>query len=535
MRDGASVGALLSAALIAASCLGWKLGGLPFVPFDLFDWIARELPGSVVTMGIDSAVAILGGLHVVSTAAAAKTAEQAMAVAAFFTAGVVSGSVLFGVLGLSDEPALLFGTLLGALLGGSALFVEQRLRRIDSFVDATWILGLFVAWGLAFGRICDRLRETNADSTGLAPVTLAEGGSAIVALAGVGSRHVADGRFDRRGFLTRLAWAAGMPTLFTAAWALVIGRGRAGGAGIRWSDGHPLPNAGALVTPVPGTRPELTPLEDHYRVDADTRAPVIDEHRWRLKIGGLVDQPLELTLDDLRHEEPLHQFVTLSCVSNPIGADLIGTTRWTGVSLQRLLRRFRLQPGATHLRISSADGFFEVVAVETIENDPRVMLTYAWDGVPLLTEHGFPLRIYIPDVYGMKQPKWIETIDVIDRWEPGYWVVRGWDREGRMKTTSVVDAVHAGTAAPDPSGRRLASAGGIAHAGARRISRVEVRVDQGEWRDARLRDPLSETTWVVWRADLPSAAGDHIVTVRSHEGDGRSQTGPLHSKRAKLS
>jgi hypothetical protein len=523
MRDGAVVGALLSAPLIAASYLGWKLGGLPFVPFDLFDWIARELPGPVVTLGIDSAVAILGGLHVVSTAAAAKTAEQAMAVAAFFTAGVVSGSVLFAVLGLSDEPALLFGTLLGALLGGSALFVEQRLRRIDSFVDGAWILGLFVAWGLAFGWICDRLRETNADSTG----------SATVALAEVGSRHASDGRFDRRGFLIRLTWAAGMPTLFTAAWALATGRGRAGGAGVRWSDGHPLPNAGASVTPVPGTRPELTPLEDHYRVDADTRAPVIDEHRWRLKIGGLVDQPLELTLDDLRHEEPLHQFVTLSCVSNPIGADLIGTTRWSGVSLQRLLRRFTLQPGATHLRITSADGFFEVVSVETIENDPRVMLTYAWDGVPLLTEHGFPLRIYIPDVYGMKQPKWIETIDVIDRWEPGYWVVRGWDREGRMKTTSVVDAVHAGTAGPDASGRRLASAGGIAHAGARRISRVEVRVDEGEWRDARLRDPLSETTWVVWRADFPAAAGDHIVTVRSYEGDGTFQTGPLHSKRAK--
>jgi DMSO/TMAO reductase YedYZ molybdopterin-dependent catalytic subunit len=515
MRDGALVGALLSAPLIAASYLGWKLGGLPFVPFDLFDWIARELPGSVVTIGIDSAVAILRGLHVGSTAAAAKTAEQTMAIAAFFTAGVVSGSVLFGVLRLSDEPALLFGSVLGVLLGGSALFVEQRLRRIDSFADASWILGLFLAWGLAFGCLYDRLRKATAECTG--------------------SRLVADGRFDRRGFLIRLAWAAGMPTLFTAAWALVVGGRRTGGAGERWSDGHPLPNAGALVTPVPGTRPELTPLEDHYRVDADTRAPIVDEHRWRLKIGGLVDHPLELTLDDLRREEPLHQFVTLSCVSNPIGADLIGTTRWSGVSLQRLLRRFTLQPGATHLRILSADGFFEVVALETIENDPRVMLTYAWDGVPLLMEHGFPLRIYIPDVYGMKQPKWIEAIDVIDQWEPGYWVVRGWDREGRMKATSVVDAVDVGTTARDASGERFASAGGIAHAGSRRISRVEVRVDEGEWHAARLRDPLSETTWVVWRADLPSAAGDHIVTVRSHEGDGTSQTGPLHSKRAKWS
>jgi hypothetical protein len=130
----------------------------------------------------------------------------------------------------------------------------------------------------------------------------------------------------------------------------------------------------------------------------------------------------------------------------------------------------------------------------------------------------------------MKQPKWIEAIDVIDRWEPGYWVVRGWDRDGRMNATSVVDVA---TTALDASGRRLVSVGGIAHAGARRISRVEVRLDDGEWRDARLRDPLSDTTWVIWRADLPTGAGDHIVTVRGVAGDGASQPGPLHRKRMK--
>jgi DMSO/TMAO reductase YedYZ molybdopterin-dependent catalytic subunit len=516
MRDGALIGALLSAPLIATSYLGWKLGGLPFVPFDLFDWIARKLPGSVVTIGIDSAVAVLRAADIGGTAALVKSAEQAMAIGAFVAAAALSGAVLFGVLRLSNEPALLLGTILGGMLGGLALLVEHGLRRIESAVwaDMFWILGTFVAWGLAFGWTCDRLREANDNPTG--------------------SRLATDGRVDRRGFLIRVAWAAGLPSVLTAVWGLVGGR-RADAAGARWSDGHPLPNAGAVVIPVSGTRSELTPLEDHYRVDADTRAPVIDGQRWRLKIGGLVDDPQELTLDDLRREETLHQFVTLSCISNPVGGDLIGTTRWSGVSMQRLLRRVRLRPGATHLRIASADGFFEVVSLETIENDPRVMLTYAWDGVPLLMEHGFPLRIYIPDVYGMKQPKWIEAIDVIDRWEPGYWIVRGWDREGRMKATSVVDAVDTGTSAPDASGQRVASVGGIAHAGARRISKVEVRVDDGEWRDARLRDPLSGTTWVIWRADLPLKTGDHMVTVRSYEGDGRSQFGPFHSKRVKRS
>jgi DMSO/TMAO reductase YedYZ molybdopterin-dependent catalytic subunit len=129
----------------------------------------------------------------------------------------------------------------------------------------------------------------------------------------------------------------------------------------------------------------------------------------------------------------MHQFVTLSCISNPVGGDLTGTTRWTGVSLQRLLPDLRLAPNATHLKIRSADGFYEIVPLEVITSDKRVMLTYAWDGVPLPREHGFPLRIYLPGLYGMKQPKWIESIEATDHWEPGYWVVRGWDKVARMK------------------------------------------------------------------------------------------------------
>jgi hypothetical protein len=145
------------------------------------------------------------------------------------------------------------------------------------------------------------------------------------------------------------------------------------------------------------------------------------------------------------------------------------------------------------------------------------MLAYAWDGVPLLAEHGFPLRIYIPDVYGMKQPKWIESIEAVNHWEPGYWVQRGWDKAARMAATSVIDTVQ-GT-----------NAGGIAHAGARGISRVEVRVDGGPWTAASLRDPLSETTWVVWRAELPAARGSQSVAVRCVDGAGDMQLPPFHT------
>ena len=120
---------------------------------------------------------------------------------------------------------------------------------------------------------------------------------------------------------------------------------------MRWSTTHPLPNANAAVKAARRTRPEFTPLERHYRIDINTIPPAVDGRQWRLKVNGLVEKPLALTLEDLRRYAPSHQFVTLSCISNPLGGDLIGTTRWTGVSLQRLLPDLQLKPGATHLKV----------------------------------------------------------------------------------------------------------------------------------------------------------------------------------------
>jgi DMSO/TMAO reductase YedYZ molybdopterin-dependent catalytic subunit len=297
----------------------------------------------------------------------------------------------------------------------------------------------------------------------------------------------------------------------------------ASGVPMRWSGTHPLPNANGAVQPAPGTRPEFTPLDRHYRIDINTIPPKIDQQQWRLKVSGLVDRPLALTLEQLQSYEPMHQFITLSCISNPVGGDLIGTQRWTGVSLQRLLPDLRLKPGATHLKMRSADQFFEVVSLDAIKGDPRIMLTYAWDGVPLPREHGFPLRIYIPDIHGMKQPKWIESIEATDHWEPGYWVERGWNKVAQMHATSVIDTVAVDMTMIDTDHRKLVPIGGIAHAGARGISKVEVQVDGGPWERAELRAPLSELTWVVWRYDWPYQSGRHTFTVRCYEGNGTPQ------------
>jgi hypothetical protein len=155
------------------------------------------------------------------------------------------------------------------------------------------------------------------------------------------------------------------------------------------------------------------------------------------------------------------------------------------------------------------------------------MLAYDWDGVPLTTPHGFPLRIYIPDHYGMKQPKWIQTIEATDHWEPGYWVKRGWDRTARMKATSVIDTVSVDMMLSEAGKETRIPVGGIAHAGARGISKVEVRTDDGPWHEAQLRTPLSGTTWVVWRYDWPFQKGQHRLTVRCYDGSGAVQNAEM--------
>jgi DMSO/TMAO reductase YedYZ molybdopterin-dependent catalytic subunit len=545
---GALVGACLTVSLTAVLYLGWKLAGLPFVPFDLFDWVARRLPGPVVTLAIATMVKIIGALGLGSTADVAKAAEQLMAAAGFLVVGMVGGAVLFTVLrARRDASPRRAGLMLGAVVGVPAALIGHNLTGTAAsgpVAAALWTLAAFLAWGAAFGWAHERL-SPSAEETPLPPVPGAPADADVhaspAALASVE-------RLDRRRFLIRLGGAAAAITVSGAVVGALVRPSRRGSVAApdgRWSATQPLPNAGAAVRPAPGTRPEFTPLEQHYRIDINLIPKTIEEQTWRLQVRGLVDAPVDLTLAQIHRFPPTHQFVTLSCISNEIGGDLIGTTRWTGVSLQRLLPSLGLRPDATHLKIRSADGFFEVVALDVIMRDERVMLAYAWDGVPLRPQHGFPLRIYVPDLYGMKQPKWITAIEAIARWEPGYWVVRGWDREARMKATSVIDTVAVDAVTAGVDGTKFVPIGGIAHAGARGISKVEVRVDDGGWHPAQLRAPVSGTTWVIWRYDWAFLPGAHTLAVRCHDGSGAMQVSEpstphpsgatgLHGRRVRL-
>lgn len=499
------VSVFATAALLAVLYAAAQIVRLPFPAFDLFDWVARVLPGAVITFGIDSMVGMLRRLPIEDLSAVAKLAERTLAVAALFAILAVAGTFFIRFLPL--RRPLLSGALTGALIGGALVFVRVSVDGTAAtplWLDALWIIATLSAWG-----------------------TLLAWGGLRIARSRTEQRSAVE-RLDRRRFLIRFGVATATITVVGAVVGVAAGewrrRQRMPDPDELWSANHALPNADAETAPVPGTRPELTPLTDHYRVDINTAPPEIDGDTWRLEIGGMVQRPLHISLDDLRNRyTPMHQFITLSCISNPIAGPLIGTTRWTGVPLGDVLAHASVDPSATHLRVRSADGFHEVVAIEDVNADPRIMLTYAWDGVPLPVKHGFPLRIYRPDRYGMKQPKWIEAIEAIPEWKPGYWVERGWSREAWMQATSVIDVIGSDMLANDASSGSRVPIGGIADAGARGISRVEVKVDDGPWEEAEIREPLSDTTWVIWRHEWPFRSGEHTFTVRCFDGNGTPQ------------
>jgi DMSO/TMAO reductase YedYZ molybdopterin-dependent catalytic subunit len=525
LGTGALVGALLTAPLIGVMYLAYRLVGLPFVPFDLFDWLTRVLPGPLITFGIDlmiDTMLLLG----VSVADTAKTAEQIMAVLQFFVGGILAGVVFFGVMSarkIKADP--IAGVVMAALFGLPLIAISIAFGQsaIHPLLRILWLALLFTAWGLALSWAYRRLTPVETE----APV----GGDETRAVE----------RVSRRQFLIRLGAASAAITVVGAGLgALVAGtQGRRLEAALDESIAHtsetseelPFPNSNDPVMPAPGTRPEYTPLKDHYEVYVRTEPTVIDGSTWTLPIMGLVDKPLTLTLDDIKNNyESRDQYVTLSCISGRIGTSLIGTTQWTGVSVQDVLADAQVRPEARYLYITSGDGFYETVDLELIAADRRIMLCYAWDGQDLSVEHGYPLRIWIPDLYGMKQPRWITGVEVTDEYKEGYWVERNWDEVAQVKTTSVIDTV-AVDAIFEAGGQMLVPVGGIAFSGDRGISKVEVRVDGGPWAEADLRSPLSDTTWVIWHYDWPFEEGEHTFEVRCAEADGTPQIEEERSNR----
>jgi len=496
---GAFLGGLTSLPVMALFYFAKEVGGIPFVPFDLFAWITRALPGGLVTTGIDTMVRAIQFLHLGQLDEVAKLIEQLIGVGL----GVIVG-IVFGILIVWGRDRTPWSASSIGFFGSMAIFflaivLEVSLGNTSNpELTLLWSALLIILWGASLGYLLESRRaqegsgQTAAEYSPDRRRALARivGGSLALALAG---------------------WGAG--------WLLQEGRRKTGAEEALSGPVLPAPTVPPnRIEPAPGTRTEVTANAGFYRIDIDLRPPVITGSSWVLSVAGLFTQPRSLTLSDLMAYPAVTQPITLSCISNPVGGELIGMSYWTGVRLAGVLQDLGLRPEAKELRIEAADGFYESVATADL-NDPRTLLVYGMNGETLPVEHGFPLRIYIPNRYGMKQPKWITRIQAVDREQDGYWVERGWNREARPQIVSVID-----TASKDHAVGGIVPIGGIAWAGDRNIQKVEIQIDGGEWQAAKLRVPtISPLTWIQWRYDWPMISGRHTFRVRATDQTGALQ------------
>ncbi len=525
LARGALAGLLISLPVLAIMAVAQQLIGLPFVPFDLFDWMARVLPGGLIRTVIAFMVSLIGGLRLGPTDTTAKFLEQSIAIVQFIVSGMLFGMIL-NTIDLRHPVRLRRdGVWGGALIAVAVLLIEASLGvgPAGLVFSLIWVIALFVGSGYAIGWWLERDRRVVAQLANPALTGQALTGQALTRQAST-----------RRQFLLRSGAAAIAITLgglgltwllnprrTTAAAVPPIGPTPQPGP-ITPGSAAPPPQAtlAARIMPAPGTRPEITSNADFYRIDINALPPRVNADTWRLQIDGLVDKPLTLSLDDLRARPAISQVVTLECISNPLGGDLTSTAQIVGIPFKTILAEAGLQSTARAAYITSTDGYFETVVMSDIQ-DERTLLFYEMNGEPLSAEHGFPLRIYIPNRFGMKQPKWIEHIALVDQERPGYWVERGWDNAAIPPTTSVIDPIDTASA----KNSNTLPIGGIAYAGARGISRVEVNVDGGAWTNAQLRTPpLSTLTWVQWRYDWPIQRGSHTFQVRAYDGTGLLQS-----------
>lgn len=272
---------------------------------------------------------------------------------------------------------------------------------------------------------------------------------------------------------------------------------------------------------ISGLSPEITSVADHYVVDINLTKPVIDAASWTLTVDGLVDQPLELGLDELQSRFGLvEHYSVLTCVSNEVGGPLIGNSKWTGVPLHKVLAEVGLQPAAQDLLLTAADGYTVTIRPE-VASGTTAMLAIAQDDQPLAIEHGAPCRLRIPHLYGMMNCKWLERIEAIGTDEQGYWAQRGWSDVAVVRTESRIDTV-----APTPVSGVKSWIAGVAWAGDRGISKVEVSTDGGAgWSEAMVRRPLSPVAWSQWAYEWePARSGPAQLAVRATDGTGRVQT-----------
>jgi len=295
-------------------------------------------------------------------------------------------------------------------------------------------------------------------------------------------------------------------------------------AGCRVADsGVAVGEGAASAPPATGLVPApveilITPTGSLY-TQSYGRVPSVVGHDWRLRVHGLVRQQRTLSLDEVRAYPKVEAMRTLECIGNPVGGSLIGNVVWGGFDAAALWEEVGILPGARRARFEAEDDYTTSVELSWI-TQPGVLLVYEINGEPLPPEHGYPVRLLMPGLYGQKMPKWIRDIEFIDFDHRGYWESRGWSDVASVQTNSIIR---------QPEGLARLPAGsvpvfGVAFAGLRRIARLEVRVDDGEWRPAELLQGDSPLVWTQWAFDWRADSGRHRIAVRATDDTGFVQS-----------
>jgi DMSO/TMAO reductase YedYZ molybdopterin-dependent catalytic subunit len=282
---------------------------------------------------------------------------------------------------------------------------------------------------------------------------------------------------------------------------------------------------------------EVTPTYLFYRIDINTVVPTIDATNWNLTVKGLVDNPVAISYEELRSMNFVEEFATLACISNKVGGNLTSTALWKGVKLKDVLSRAGVQSSVKYIVFRCSDGYDVGIPLENGMMDGTV-LAYDMNNSPLTNEHGYPVRAIVPGFYGMMNPKWITEIELVDKTYEGFWQRKGWTNNGIKNISSSVVIPgnqpindrfpHLVPNSSFMTGKNIPIAG-IAFAGDRGISKVEVSVDGGTtWKTAIVKDPLSQYTWVLWTSAFTAVdKGGYKIIVRATDKTGQIQTSEL--------
>ncbi|MFT4469231.1 molybdopterin-dependent oxidoreductase [Arthrobacter sulfonylureivorans] len=277
-----------------------------------------------------------------------------------------------------------------------------------------------------------------------------------------------------------------------------------------------------VESPVQGVVPFITPNADFYRIDTALAVPQVDPASWQLRVHGMVDEEFTLSFPELLELDLVESHVTLACVSNPVGGELAGNARWLGYPLAKLLDRARPLSGADMVLSTSADGFSASTPLEALRDGRDALLAVGMNGEPLPLEHGFPVRMVVPGLYGfVSATKWVVDLEVTRfRDKTAYWTDRGWSDRGPIKTASRIEAPRPFASVPAGD----VAVGGTAWAQQRGIDRVEIQVDDGPWREAVLAAEASIDTWRQWSFSWRAEPGRHYLRVRAYDSVDGLQT-----------